>query len=308
MFTDYFSDRENGPRERDLELITPEIWRGLYALIDKKFEDGSFGNHFGKYCDQGLPFGCDKNCLKARIIADIPELTWPLDANKMPSLTIVFDLIEFCYRYIAKPERYGPLHTAEPDLFSSVWTFIQKPPVPHYHYSYNIQEGRQEFRVQINTIFSRNRLMFELDVDGHVIRRGPPVLREKLQHSVFETGDKDLDNLLENAREKFFSTDPDMRKEALDKLWDAWERIKTLEGSNKKETLRILFERISQYQDFRDKLNSEAKALTDIGNDYRIRHSEKTKIPIESSLQIDYLFHRLFSMIHLLISVTKGGL
>jgi len=46
----------------------------------------------------------------------------------------------------------------------------------------------------------------------------------------FKTGDGELDRLLETAREKFFNKSLDVRKEGLEKLWDAWERLKTVEA------------------------------------------------------------------------------
>ena len=69
----------------------------------------------------------------------------------------------------------------------------------------------------------------------------------------------------------------------------------------RRNPLEISIDRVATEQEFREKLNLEAKALTDIGNDFQIRHSEVGKTPIESSAQIDYLFHRLFALIYLLI-------
>lgn len=48
-------------------------------------------------------------------------------------------------------------------------------------------------------------------------------------------------------------------------------------------------------------LEDEAQKLTDIGNSFHIRHAEVAQIRITDSLVLDYLFHRLFSMIQLLI-------
>jgi hypothetical protein len=45
---------------------------------------------------------------------------------------------------------------------------------------------------------------------------------------VFRTGDQTLDQLLETAREKFLNRSLDLRKEGLENLWDAWERLKTV--------------------------------------------------------------------------------
>ena len=64
-------------------------------------------------------------------------------------------------------------------------------------------------------------------------RLGPPGLRQPLRAAVFSTGDQNLDTLLEEARRRFLDPNVVERKVGLDKLWDAYERIKTLEDSNK---------------------------------------------------------------------------
>lgn len=99
---------------------------------------------------------------------------------------------------------------------------------------------------------------------------------------------------------------PADRQDALEKLWDAFERIKTLEdGANKKESATRLLDRVSpKAPKFRAFIEREAKELTTIGNELRIRHSETDKEPVTSSEKVDYLFHRLFSFLHLLLGET----
>ena len=59
---------------------------------------------------------------------------------------------------------------------------------------------------------------------------------------------------------------------------------------------------------FQEHLEKEARELTDIGNKFMIRHTETDKVPINESTHIDYLFHRMFAMIHLLLkSSGRGG-
>jgi hypothetical protein len=50
------------------------------------------------------------------------------------------------------------------------------------------------------------------------------VLREELASAQFRTGEEELDRLLEKARKKFLNPDVSTRREALEVLWDAWER------------------------------------------------------------------------------------
>jgi len=44
--------------------------------------------------------------------------------------------------------------------------------------------------------------------------------------------------------------------------------------------------------------------LTDIGNEFMIRHTETSTVPISQSHHVDYLFHRMFSMIRLLLRAS----
>ncbi len=54
----------------------------------------------------------------------------------------------------------------------------------------------------------------------------------------------------------------------------------------------------------RASLATEADALTNIGNTHRIRHSETWQEPLETSLQVDYLFTRLFAFIYLQLKAS----
>jgi hypothetical protein len=48
-------------------------------------------------------------------------------------------------------------------------------------------------------------------------------------------------------------------------------------------------------------LENEAGELTNIGNAFQIRHSETTQERLNSTEHIDYLFHRMYSLIHLIL-------
>ena len=51
---------------------------------------------------------------------------------------------------------------------------------------------------------------------------------------------------------------------------------------------------------------AEAKQLTDIGNAFQIRHSETTQERLHAAAQVDYLFHRLFSLVYLILRAGGG--
>ena len=150
-------------------------------------------------------------------------------------------------------------------------------------------------------------MAFELK-EGEVTRMAPTGLQEALARTVFHTGDRALDEMLEDARHKFLNRDLKVRRESLEKLWDAWERLKTLElGKDKKAQATALLAKASREPHFLARLEQEATELTEIGNSFMIRHTETDKIPISDSAHVDYLFQRMFAMVRLLLRCGGRG-
>lgn len=118
-----------------------------------------------------------------------------------------------------------------------------------------------------------------------------------------------IDVLLDNA-EKYVKSDI---KVAVEKIWDAFERIKTFyvdssQGIDKKRSVAKLIDQIANgNSSLRDEIDKEFILLTKIGNDYRIRHHETTKIEITDEEQYRYLFNRCFSLIKLaIVTIDKN--
>lgn len=125
---------------------------------------------------------------------------------------------------------------------------------------------------------------------------------------VFHTGDADLDEMLETARKKFLSPNIGVRKEALESLWDAFERLKTVElAKDKNASADKLLTNASSTADYKTLLETEFATLSKIGNDFMIRHKEKNKIPVTDDSDVDYLFHRMFALIRRVLKATNRG-
>jgi hypothetical protein len=106
--------------------------------------------------------------------------------------------------------------------------------------------------------------------------------------------------MLGDSRVKFLSTDASVRREAVEHLWDCWERIKTVEKlDNKKLSITLLLDKAAVEADIRQMLEEEARKLTDIGNSFHIRHTEVTQARISDSDHSDYLFHKLSAILQL---------
>lgn len=295
---DYFSDRENGTVPRAVESISREVWEGLAGLIESSIDRGCFGERFPETCPDGVGIiGTSRAAFANRVRAEVPGLIWPPaheDSSQwdsprpaIPSTLHILDLLEFCFREIAKPI---------PSTHHRSYA--------HHHLEFDAELGRQEFRGDVNRILARNGLAYELGSDGKVRRLAPPVLREELTSAIFRSGDSTLDNMLEESRRKYLSPNPSLRKEALDQLWDSWERVKTLENpGNKKDSIERLLRLAAPQETLFTKLNAEAGELTKIGNEFHIRHTEIGKVSLDEPRHVDYLFHRLFALIQLLLRV-----
>jgi len=194
------------------------------------------------------------------------------------------DLIQFCYHAVAKP-----IPRSYHEYFG------------HSHLRFDETAGKEEFLAKVNKIFERNGVAFTLNGDGSIERIVSPVIQEVLS-AHFSTGDSLLDEMLDEAHKKFLNPNPEIRREAIERLWDCWERLKSIERPNdKKISITTLLDKASSDVDVRAMLEDEARKLTDIGNSFHIRHTEITQIRISDGLVLDYFFHRLFSMIQLLI-------
>ncbi len=288
----YFSDREQGPPPRIEETITQAVWGGIAATAQSLIADGSFGQSFPDTCPDGSAIaGTDGRQWSQVMQAEIAGIPWPFRTDEPPPTLAVLDFIEFCHRHVSK---------ASP-VPGSYHSHFQ-----HNHLSFDRAAGQAEFRERINRLFARNGLAYELDDSGQIVRLAPPVLRENLQTAVFHTGDSTLDAILEAARTKFLNPSPAVRREALEKLWDAWERLKTVEtGADKKARAKALLDKAAPEPQFRAVLERDATELTGIGNNFLIRHSETNRTPIQADTHVDYLFHRLFSLIWMLLRVSS---
>ena len=300
MSTTYFSERELGPRPRTEELISPTVRRALLRQIEVGIGNGAYGLKFPLQCDDGNgPYGTDEQAFWDTAMAEVPDLPipddsspgWALRSAEDVDTVAVLELLEFCARAVARPIQRG---------YHSFFG--------HHHLDFDREAGLTDFVNDVNRLFRRNGIAFELSEEGDARRLGAPGLREALREPEFNTGDEETDRLLRIARQRIVLPRDGDRRDALEKLWDAFERIKTIESDgNKRAQADRLLDRTTSSPRFREFLGQEAKALTEIGNSLRIRHSETTQERVRTLEQIDYLFHRMFSFLRLVLRATGRG-
>ena len=287
MTFEYYRER-HGVRNPTVEEIGVRFWRGFGELTQWLLQEGYLIDNFPVECeDRTGVVATDIERLKVKMLAEI-DVSFPLPLG-VPKILEIMEVIEFLGLNVSKPN-------------SKEYHDYMR----HYHYgNFDRAEGFREYSERINRLLRRCGHPYQLKPDGRMEHIGPDALHTTLQGATFQTGDQALDTLLEEARTRFLSPDPIVRRDSLEKLWDAWERLKTIEvPADKRRSIEQLLNRAVNNTDLKTKLDSECRELTEIGNTYRIRHHEVGKIEIVDNSDVDYLFYRLFGLIYRLLKGT----
>lgn len=285
----FYSDRVNGPQAAVNDALPAATSRGVLGLIGTKVTANWFARVFPERCPDGQGVcGTDVGALSANLQALVPGAPWPLlypDASVTDE--VVFDLVEYAAARVAEPvERQ----------FHSYFG--------HYELGFKEDAGPAAFRSEVNSILQRGRTTFELRDDGEVHRRGTPEVQAVLAGLNPASGDHRLDELIVEARSLYTSHRPSERAVALERLWDAFERLKTIDvpGGDKRQSVEALLSNLDA--GWRDTVGAEMRSLTDIGNQYSIRHHETRTTPVPED-GADYLFARMGALITLLLTASR---
>ena len=164
------------------------------------------------------------------------------------------------------------------------------------------------FQGEINEIFTESGLLYEL-TDEQIIERIVELspLTTEIENSFHSIPEKGIRELLKEAVAAYKTPNPAARQYAVEKLWDAFERLKTYYSAlDKKKSVKKIENDMAQGDtDFFNLVNSEFLALTTIGNSYRIRHHETDKIEITDNRYYEYLFNRCLSLLALAIQYLR---
>lgn len=304
----YFSDIEQGEKERVSEEITEDIHNGIVGIYQLYVNKKSFLESGGVACpcSQSLYAFNEKKFLDlAR--REIPDFTLEYpnkedifsdDAHTLEyGKYKILDFIQFCYKHLKKAKLLEGSTCID-------YSWEDSPRIQHYTFE-NCDNEKESFRNDINTLFRRNGIIFELKETGE-IERTIPLGLVPLVSKLYTTKDKELNKLVEEAFERFVQLELKDRTVALEKIWDAFERMKTYYGTNKKESITKLIKEVSNENNpYSTLLDEESKALTKIGNDFTIRHHETDRHEIIDNNQIDYFFYRMVSFMALFLKCLE---
>lgn len=275
----FYSDRVNGAVARTHEELPEATSDGLQALVQRRIDADFLAEEFPSYCSDGNGIeGTNNFSIGPDITALVPGATWPL-WEKEPDDATLFDIIEYVGQRVSKPSN-GHYHS-----------FMR-----HYELNFDQAAGRAQFRAEVNQLLSRGGTVYEMNSQMQIERVGSAEVQTALRSLRPDTGDSTLDQLLETARRLYLSRNPADRASAIEKLWDGFERLKTLDDpSDKKRSISALLAHISDPA-IRALIDEEMSDLTKIGNSFQIRHYEVGKHPIPTDAQ-DYIATRMVSVI-----------
>ena len=287
----FFTEREGDLPSQTNDALPPQFIEAIATELVGLADRWWLARGWPLRCpdDQSVVVGTDLNKFWQATRAKLNlSAQGPGELVNEPNALAVLNVIEYVRQHIARPTIIG-----------------DHKYYGHNHLGFYGQAGKEEFQAEINDLFKRYGLAYQLTDDGVVIRLAPEEIRENLVDAVFQTGDKDLDGLLNAARTKFLDPNPATRKEGLEKLWDAFERLKTITlGKDKKAQIAALIESAYAEPDARTRLDVEFSELGRIGNAYNIRHFETNKLPIPDFTFVDWLFSRCYSAIHAILEKT----
>jgi hypothetical protein len=279
---EYYSDSVQGPRPRIEEQVDDVLWSATLSLLERSINTNLLAHDFPELCeDGGETYATDRLSVMQTIRAEIPDLPWPPTESGVPPTLAVLDLFEFLHRHASKATRHK--HHSFFD---------------HHHLRFDRRQGQEELREMVNRLLARTGMAYELDAHGDIVRLAPPAIREQLQRELPPTRDKDLDALLGLAIAKYLDPDPQTRRDAIEKLWDAFERAKTVpSGKDKKARASALASATAGSPEEADVIAAEMLELTRIGNKFRIRHHEVDRIQPPDAF-VDYLFARMYALLY----------
>lgn len=292
-----FRERNNMHVEK---VCTDKIDKDMYALLINVCDKYILymANKFPEYCpDYGnVVCGLDLASFEKSLKFQIPGLFYGYDGKVVyPSVDdydqyALLDYIEYIGGNIKDITEYD------------YHTFFQ-----HHHLKLeNTEQVFVSFQNEVNEVFELTGLLYTLADSKRVERITTADTQidesKEIVQTIKEPGLKDLIN---EAVSFYKHPNPEIYRSAVEKLWDALERVKTFyipAGMDKKKSVETLIKSMANNQQhFFDLFTTEFRTLTEIGNNYRIRHHETDKYDINDDNYYEYFFNRCFALIVLAI-------
>lgn len=179
------------------------------------------------------------------------------------------------------------------------------------HHHLTCQNSRNvcaQFRDEINNIFQKTGLLYKLNTNlqvERIVENSP--LTPAVESAIAAVKEAGARELLQEAILLHRSPYPADIRDAVEKLWDAYERLKSYYTTMKKDKSaeKIVNDMAAGQAPYVTLFDTEFRALTNIGNGFRIRHHETDKVEITDVRYYDYFFNRCLSLIALAIQYLQ---
>lgn len=127
-----------------------------------------------------------------------------------------------------------------------------------------------------------------------------------LQNALPDSVEEEIKNLILESKIYIVRKDFIEKKIGLEKIWDAFERIKTIKSANKKQSAEKIISEISNNDKELEKLiDDEFRLLTTIGNSYSIRHHEMDQRKLPNNQYVEYFYFRMLSLISCVLNLMN---
>ena len=288
-----FSERHH---IRESRTFTDHISKEMYALLVGVCNRYliNLAGMFPEFCYDNAEQVCgvDRNSLKNYLSFSIPGLLFDYQGNVIApagddfNQYALLDYIEFIALNISDYQDQG------------YHSYFQ-----HQHIKVlDTDRVFDTYRQAINDAFALTGLLYVLTDKRQVERISDSDAQIAInQETIIGIKEPGLKQLIDDAIRLYKNPRPEIYHTAVEKIWDALERIKTIgmeRGLDKKASVSNLINRISSGQkEYMDLFDAEFRSLTDIGNHFRIRHHEMDKIDISDEQYYDYFFNRCFSLV-----------
>lgn len=157
-----------------------------------------------------------------------------------------------------------------------------------------------KFVDEINLLLKNNGIIYKLAGGKMEVTK----MSLKSKEIITEPG---LKELVEQATNLYNNKTTSDKQLAVEKIWDALERLKTYYSNlDKKKSSELIISDMSNQNDrYKELFNEEFLKLTKIGNDFRIRHHETNKTDIIDNNYYDYFFLRCYALIDTALKYLK---
>jgi hypothetical protein len=285
----YFTQRKLHATNPPNPHLGADFWGAFLTYFERISRDNYFCKEFAGACQDGLPIYRNDDLIAARLREEIGNIKWPIDIDWPPTTEHIFNLLGFFYRYVAKltkQEYHSYCDGLHPE-------------------EYDVPLGRYEYTVQINKMLQRFNHPYKLQ-KGIIKHLTSKILDSRVLSIELKSDDAHLLRLIERALDNFYDRSGDKKLDGLRNIVDAFERVKTLEGSNKKTSVKRVIANLSSVDEICSVFDDHLHKMTELANQYTIRHHESDKIVLDDEELIDFLFYGYYNLVRLILS--KYGL